>query len=82
MDQNLECQSLRDHILSYHTTPSEADKPESPKSMACLGCAVLHTAKQLEFSGLRSALLRVSWFEPYDSLEPEPQHLLIHPSAQ
>lgn len=57
MDENVGYQSLRDHILSYHTTPSEADKPESPKNVACLGCAMLHTAKQLGFPGLRSAFL-------------------------
>lgn len=28
VDQNLGYQSLRDHILSSHTTPSEADKPD------------------------------------------------------
>lgn len=27
MDQNLGYQSLGDHTLSYHTTPSEADTP-------------------------------------------------------
>lgn len=54
MNLNLGFYSLRDHILSYHTIPPEADKPGSPMSVGA-GTAMLHTAKQLRLSGLGSA---------------------------
>lgn len=42
MNLNLGYYSLRDHILSYHTVPPEADKPDSPMSMGAR-TAMLHS---------------------------------------
>lgn len=66
MNLNLGYYSLRDHILSYHTVPPEADKPDSPMSMGAR-TAMLHTAKQLGLSGLGSAFFCRFLFERHNS---------------